>query len=211
MLFKSMRPLRYPSRPPSSPEPLQIGGIRFSLETERRRPGKSSKVQSGRSSVLFKVRRGQVMDCEGSFNAPLFLIHPSQFRDIFLMIPGMNGGENVDHFCQGLKPHIKIEVLKAGARSMDEDARIALKVNSAMFGSGMLPFQAQGRPYFDSRSDGPPPTSTEIGNVERQRNPFGKGSSRRKDLRSNACFIWHMEICPAWKHDGRKPRNGRRL
>ncbi len=105
------------------------------------------------------------------------------------MIPGVNEREQLDRFCHGLKPHIKLEVLKAGARSLDEAARIALNVDSAMFGTVLLPFQAQGRPYFDSRSYGLPPTLIEIGNVERQWNRFARGSSRRKDLLSNACFI----------------------
>ncbi len=93
---------------------------------------------------------------------------------------------------------------------MDEAARIALNVDSAMFGVGMLPFRVQGHPYFGSRSYGSPPTHMEIGNVERQRNRFGSGSSRRNDLLSNACFICHKKGFPAWKHEERKPRNDRR-
>ncbi len=98
------------------------------------------------------------------------------------MIPGVNEGEKLYRFCQGLKLLIRLQVLKVGARSMDEAARIALNVDSAMFGEGMLPFQAQGRPYFDARSYGPPPTPMEIGNVEKHRNRFGSGCFRRKRL-----------------------------
>ncbi len=57
------------------------------------------------------------------------------------MIPGVNKGEQLDRFCQGLKPNIRLEVLKSGARSMDKAARIALNEDSAMFGADMLPFQ----------------------------------------------------------------------
>ncbi len=132
------------------------------------------------------------------------------FRNIVLMIPGVSEGEQIDRFCQGLEPHIKLEVLKAGARSMDEAAGIALNVDSAMSGAGMLPFQAQGRKYFDSRSFGPLSTPMEIGNVERQRNRVGRGFSRRKDLLNNACFTWQKDECRAWKYNERKTRNDRR-
>ncbi len=57
------------------------------------------------------------------------------------MIPGVNEAAQLDRFCQGLKPAYQVEVLKPGARSMDEAARIALNVDSAMFDPGMLPFQ----------------------------------------------------------------------
>ncbi len=134
----------------------------------------------------------------------------SEFKNIFLMIPGVNEGEQLDRFCQGLKPHIRLEELKTGARSMYGPARIPMNVDSAMFGAGMLSFQVQGHPYFGSRSYGPIATPIEIGNVEWQRNRFESSSDRRKDLWNNACFTCHRERCRAWKHNEKTPRNNRR-
>ncbi len=39
----------------------------------------------------------------------------SEFSIIVFMISGVNEGEQLDRFCQELKPHIRLEVLKAGA------------------------------------------------------------------------------------------------
>ncbi len=53
----------------------------------------------------------------------------SEFKNIVLMILGVNEGDHLDRFCQGLKRHIRFEVLKAGARSMDKAVRMALTVD----------------------------------------------------------------------------------
>lgn len=50
----------------------------------------------------------------------------------------------MDRFCQGLKPNIGIEVLKAGAQKMPEASRIALNIDSALFGAEMVNFQSGG-------------------------------------------------------------------
>ena len=105
----------------------------------------------------------------------------SEFRNIVLTIPGMNASEQVDRFCQGLKPHIRLEVMKAGARTMNDASRIALNVDAALFGSGMLNNQ------WNNRVSGPTPM--EIGNVEQ----------RDRDRRSNACFKCHKVGCRPWK------------
>ncbi len=89
---------------------------------------------------------------------------------------------------------------------MDEAARMAHNVDSAIFRAGMLPFQAQKSSHFGSRSYGPPPTSMEIGKVERQRNLFQRGFSRRKYLLNHACFVFHKEGFRAWKHNERNLR-----
>ena len=62
----------------------------------------------------------------------------SDFRNIVLTIPNMNEGEKVDRFCQGLKPQIKLDVMKSGAQSINDASRIALNVDSALFGAVML-------------------------------------------------------------------------
>ena len=46
--------------------------------------------------------------------------HLTEFRNIVLTIPGMGEGEKVDRFSQGLKPNIRLEVMKAGAQTMSD-------------------------------------------------------------------------------------------
>ena len=101
----------------------------------------------------------------------------SEFRNIVLTIPGMNEGEQVDRFCQGLKPQIRLEVMKAGAQNMNDASRIALNVDAALFGAGMF------RPQWPGRFSAPTPM--EIGNFEQ----------RAKDRARNACFKCHKVGC----------------
>ena len=96
----------------------------------------------------------------------------SEFRNILLTIPEMSELEQVDRFCQGLEPQIRLEVLKAEARTIIDASRIALNVDSVLWGAGVHSFQRQ-------RYTGPTPM--EIGNIEQ----------RRKDLRNNSCFKCH--------------------
>ena len=112
----------------------------------------------------------------------------NEFRNIVLTISDMNDGEMVDRFCQGLKPQIRLEVLKAGVTTMDEAARIALNVDGALFGAGIFTQQLQ-----SSRSA---PTPMEIGNVEQDR----QNEQRELDRRNNACFKCHKVGCRPWKH-----------
>ncbi len=46
--------------------------------------------------------------------------------------------------------------------------------------------------------------------MDKQRNRFGRGYSRRKDLLISACFKCHKEEYRAWKHNERNPQNNRR-
>lgn len=105
----------------------------------------------------------------------------SEFRNIVLTIPEINDGEKLDRFIQGLKPQVKIEVLKAGAKNLDEASRIALNVDSAIFGSRLNRFQAS-----DLRQS---PVPMEIGNTEQ----------RRRDRANNACFKCRKPGCGPWK------------
>ena len=112
----------------------------------------------------------------------------SEFRNIVLTIPNMNEVEKVDRFCQGLKPQIRLEVMKAGAQTMNDASKIALNVDSALFGAGMLGFQ---QTYSNSH-----PTPMEIGNMEQ----------RKKDLNKNACFKCHEVRCRPWICDNKNKK-----
>ena len=107
----------------------------------------------------------------------------TEFRNIVLTIPGMSEGEKVDRFSQGLKPNIRLEVMKAGAQTMSDASRIALNVDSALFGAGMFRFQN------DGGFPGSQYTPMEIGNVEQ----------RDQDRSNNACCKCHKVGCRPWK------------
>lgn len=121
----------------------------------------------------------------------------NEFRNLVLTIPDMNDGEKLDKFCAGLKPHVRLEVLKAGPANIDAAARIALNVDSALFGAGMY---TGGQQYT-----GPQPM--EIGNfhgnIVQPIKPF-KGNrkwleQRKKDIENNACFKCHKVNCRPYK------------
>ena len=112
----------------------------------------------------------------------------SEFRNLVLTIPNMHEGEMVDRFCQGLKPQIRLEVMKAGASTMEEAARISLNVDSALFGSGIFTPRWQSNPGA--------PTPMEIGNIQQ----LSEEEQRDLDRRSNACFTCHKVGCRPWKH-----------
>ena len=105
----------------------------------------------------------------------------SEFRNITLAIPGITEGEKVDRFVQGLKPQVRLEVMKAGSQTMESASRIALNVDSALFGAGM--YFNQG--YISQAG----PTPMEIGNFEQ----------RKSDRKNNACYSCHKVGCRPWK------------
>ena len=111
----------------------------------------------------------------------------TEFRNVCLSIPGMSEGEKVDRFVRGLKPLVRIEVIKAGAQSMDDASRIALSVDSALFGARM--FHNPRSSFAKESFADPTPTPMDIGNIEQ----------RRKDLQNNSCFKCHKVGCRPWK------------
>lgn len=121
----------------------------------------------------------------------------SEFRNIALMVPDMTEGEKVDRFCQGLQPQIRLEVMKAGARTMEQASRIALNVDSALSGLGYSWNQGNG-----NRSV---PTPMEIGNFQRNNH---MQSQREQNLLRGACFTCHKVGCRPSMH--RKGKNGNR-
>ena len=52
----------------------------------------------------------------------------------------MTEDKKVDRFCQGLKPQIRLEVIKAGARDSNDASRIALNVDAALYGASAFSF-----------------------------------------------------------------------
>ncbi len=111
----------------------------------------------------------------------------SEFRNIVSTIPGMSEGEQVDRFCQGLKPNLRLEVMKAGVHSTNEASRIAQNVDSAIFGAGM---------YHAYSKEASGLTPMEIGNFEQ----------RKHDRERNACFKCHKVGYKPYKCANKSPQ-----
>lgn len=130
----------------------------------------------------------------------------NEFRNTVLGIPGISQDEMLDRFCSGLKPQVKLEVLKSNPQNIEDASRIALSVDSALYGSGM--FQGWGGQSSGIGGSGPQPM--ELGNVEKphyRRRSFkgNRGGSKAdeqklKDRRNGACYVCHKVGCRASNH-----------
>jgi len=125
----------------------------------------------------------------------------SEFRNIVLTIPDVTDGEKWDKFCAGLKTEIRIEVMKSTASTFEEAAKIALRVDSALFAAGRM--EARGSVGASPSKEAPTPM--EIGNMETGRGGWRRyeTTQREEDRRNNACFKCHKPGCRPWKHDKR--------
>ena len=127
------------------------------------------------------------------------------FRNTVIAIPDISEAEKLDKFLNGLKPMIRLEVLKSGCDNMNDASRIALNVDSALYGAGMFHGQNQA-----GQSSGPQPM--DIGNIQSEPHYRGKAykgkkkgknkarSQRAKDLANGTCFICHKKGCRASNH-----------
>ena len=79
------------------------------------------------------------------------------FRNLVIDISDISDSEKLARFCEGLKPHILLEVRKSNPSTFDEAAKIALDVDGAYFGAGVYGNASSG-------NDGPVPM--QIGNLE---------------------------------------------
>ena len=61
--------------------------------------------------------------------------HLTEVRNTVLSIPGITEYEKLDRFCSGLKPQVKLEVLKSNPTCSDQAAQVALSVDSSLFGA----------------------------------------------------------------------------
>lgn len=110
----------------------------------------------------------------------------SEFRNIVMTIPDILDGEKWDKFCTGLKYDVRLEVLKTAVTTFDDAAKIALRVDRAIW-SAHVPKANEGA---GSSSD---PTPMEIGNMEKRR--AQNDAQRLADFRNNGCFKCHKAGC----------------
>lgn len=134
----------------------------------------------------------------------------SDFRNIALTIPNMTDGEKWDKFCTGLKFDVKIEVMKSAVTEFEEAAKIALRVDGALW--------AAGEQVRINKSVSSMPTSgatpMEIGNTESHsalREGHNPRFNREKHLQENRCFKCHKIGCRPWKHAPRAALNNTNL
>lgn len=105
----------------------------------------------------------------------------------------MTGEEKWDRFRMGLKPQVRLEVMKSGKTTFDEGSTIALNVDSALCGIGMFSGHNQNGfrvPSSDVR------VPMDFRNIERNLNT-GTGDIR---LGSNKCWVCKKNGCRSWKH-----------
>lgn len=124
----------------------------------------------------------------------------NEFRNIVLTISSIGEDEKLDKFVSGLKPQIRIEVLKSNPQSLDEACNIALNVDSAIYGAGLF------RGWGSSATSNPASTGgdpMDIGNLEGGNYAEKKKlmEQRRQDMKNNACFKCHKPNCRPWKCD----------
>lgn len=117
----------------------------------------------------------------------------TKFRNIILTIPGMSESEKWDRFRMGLKPQVRLEVMKSGKTTFEEAARIALNVDSALYGAGLF----SGTPQSGFQKEyGQGPVPMDIGNIERQTG----GETASSKSGKNKCWICKRSGCRSWKH-----------
>lgn len=62
----------------------------------------------------------------------------NDFRNIFIAIPGISKDKNIDNLCVGLRPQIRMKVVKAGPENVDTAAWIYLKLTLRFMRPGCL-------------------------------------------------------------------------
>ena len=118
-------------------------------------------------------------------------LYLAEFRNTIIDIPDMSEGEKLARFCEGLKPHILLEVRKENPSKLDAAANISLNVDGAYYGAGFF----SGKGSQPSGNFGYAPM--EIGNIERKK---AWKAQRQKDFENNLCFICHKPKCRAYRH-----------
>lgn len=118
----------------------------------------------------------------------------SGFRSNMLTVPVMNDCEMWDKFCPGLKFESRLEEMKSRVAEFEEEAKISLRVDSAIWGRKLSIVSA------GSTSKPQAPAPMEICNFETADGGRKLEGQRLKDYRNNAYFTCHKIRCRPWKH-----------
>lgn len=129
----------------------------------------------------------------------------SEYRNIILAVPELSDGEKFDRFIDGLKSCIRFEVMKTTVNNFEDATKIALHVDSALWGERMVykgGFFNNSRGQQGTSSGSLDPSPMEIGNIQgRYRGPLTVEQRRQKniDRQNNACYKCHRKNCRPWK------------
>jgi hypothetical protein len=69
--------------------------------------------------------------------------YATSFQDVCLMLPGLTEDEKKDRFIRGLKPNVRVEVLKSSPQDYVAATRVALAVDNAIFSTRAIHFPNQ--------------------------------------------------------------------
>lgn len=128
----------------------------------------------------------------------------AEFRNVVLMISDMNESEKVDRFLNGLKYQVKVEVMKNGVNSFEECARMAVNVDSAIWGARM----SQNGFNTNHSTDRDGTTLMDIGNINsRNSSNASRGRRTRNDKQKGAWFKCHKAGYRPWKCDPSRINN----
>lgn len=127
----------------------------------------------------------------------------SEYRNITLMINDVSEGEKVDRFVDGLKYNVRVELLEMNCVSFEESARIALNVDSAIWGARR---GTTGNRSYGDASYSTVPTRMEVGNVNSSSKSGARGP-RKKDPEKGACYRCKKMGCRPWKSNPLRVNN----
>lgn len=117
----------------------------------------------------------------------------NHFRNIIIETPGITSDEQLDKFCSGLKSPLRIEVLKESPSNMNEASRIALNIDSVIYGSRYFNNHGSNNNSsglnhgYDAMEMGILSSKTR----DKIKNSSWMSSQRKKDMDNNACFNCH--------------------
>lgn len=119
----------------------------------------------------------------------------TEFRNAILAVQDVGEGEKFDRFVEGLKPTVRMEVMKSTVGNFEDATKIALRVDSALWG-------LTGQGQSGSASSGSSPTPMEIGNMQGgTKRPLTEAQKKQREIDriNNACFKCHTVGCRPYR------------
>lgn len=122
--------------------------------------------------------RDRLRKCRQSSSLSKYL---NEFRNITISVGDILEGEKFDRFVYGLKPNVRIEVMKSTVNSFHEATKSFLRVDSALWNNqqkSRFDFSQNSQQGVVSREQHPVPI--EIGNVQKSRRPLTDAQKRQR-------------------------------
>lgn len=128
----------------------------------------------------------------------------SAFRNVTLAVHNVREGEKFDRFVDGLKPNIRIEVMKSNVRTIEDASKIAMRIDSAIW------HNYNDQSYQRSSPAKQEATPMEIGNFEKaSRKPLNADEKKQREIdrKNKACFVCQKSGCRPWKQRSKVQTN----